>query len=196
MTNHFGKTLHRLRTEKGLSQQQLADLLCVTRSAVANWETGSRLPDTSTIVYIAQALDVDTSVLIAASIDSLETPIVVLVDDNSIALEGGLSILQEALPQAHIVGFLKPTKAIEFFEKNYVALAFLDIELGKTSGLDLCQELLQIRPMANIVYLTAYPYYSLDAWNTDACGFLLKPLDAEEVRKLIPKLRHPVRGLS
>ena len=84
---------------------------------------------------------------------------------------------------------------MRYFKNNPVALALLDIKLGKTNGLDLCQELLQIRPNANVVYITAYPEYSLDAWNTDACGFILKPLEAEEVRRLIPRLRHPVRGL-
>ena len=84
---------------------------------------------------------------------------------------------------------------MRYFKNNPVALVLLDIKLGKTNGLDLCQELLQIRPNANVAYLTAYPEYSLDAWNTDACGFILKPLKAEEVRRLIPRLRHPVRGL-
>jgi two-component SAPR family response regulator len=40
-----------------------------------------------------------------------------------------------------------------------------------------------------VVYLTAYPEYSLSAWDTDACGFMVKPLTAEGVRRQLTKLR-------
>ena len=103
--------------------------------------------------------------------------------------------MREALPGANGVGLASPAEAVRYFKSNPVALALLDIKIGRTNGLDLCQELLHIRPDANIAYITAYPEYSLDAWNTDACGFILKPLEVEAVRKLIPKLRRPVRGL-
>ena len=195
MPHFLGDTLCRLRTERGLSQQQLADRLHVTRSAVANWEAGYRLPDVATIFKIAELLNVDLAMLLAAADDSQENANVLLLDDSPIALEGGSSTLQEALPNANIICVSSPTEAVDYFENNPVALAFLDIKLGKTNGLDLCPKLLQIRPSSNVVYLTAYPEYSLDAWSTDAIGFLIKPLEVEDVRRLIPKLRHPARGL-
>lgn len=195
MAQFLGDTLCRLRTERGLSQQQLANRLHVTRSAIANWEAGHRLPDVATIFKIAESLNVDLAMLLAAADDSQESANILLLDDSPIALEGGISILQEAFPNANVIGVSSPTEAVDYFENNPVALAFLDINLGKTSGLDLCQKLLHIRPNSNVVYLTAYPEYSLDAWHTDAIGFMLKPLEVEEIRRLIPKLKHPARGL-
>jgi two-component SAPR family response regulator len=53
--------------------------------------------------------------------------------------------------------------------------------------------LLEINPRTNVVFLTAYPDYSLDAWNTDACGFMVKPLTPESVREQLKKLRYPLR---
>jgi len=195
MANHFGETLRRLRAEKCLSQQQVANRLHVTRSAVANWEIGHRLPNAAMISQIARMLNADAALLLAAADESHDAPNVLLVDDSPIALEGGLPVLREALPGANVVGLASPAEAVRYFKSNPVALALLDIKIGRTNGLDLCQELLHIRPNANIAYITAYPEYSLDAWNTDACGFILKPLEVEAVRKLIPKLRRPVRGL-
>lgn len=195
MANHFGETLRRLRAEKCLSQQQVANRLHVTRSAVANWEIGHRLPNAAMISQIARVLNADATLLLAAADESHDAPNVLLVDDSPIALEGGLPVLREALPGANVVGLASPAEAVRYFKSNPVALALLDIKIGRTNGLDLCQELLHIRPNANIAYITAYPEYSLDAWNTDACGFILKPLEVEAVRKLIPKLRRPVRGL-
>lgn len=195
MANHFGETLRRLRAEKCLSQQQVANRLHVTRSAVANWEIGHRLPNAAMISQIARVLNADAALLLAAADESHDAPNVLLVDDSPIALEGGLPVLREALPGANVVGLASPAEAVHYFKSNPVALALLDIKIGRTNGLDLCQELLHIRPNANIAYITAYPEYSLDAWNTDACGFILKPLEVEAVRTLIPKLRRPVRGL-
>ena len=195
MASHFGSTLSNLRRERGLSQQELADQLHVTRSAVANWEAGNRMPSASMMLEIAQSLDVDVAMLLAAADEPRDAPNVVLVDDSPIALEGMLPVLRDALPNANVVGLTRPAEALDYFEANPVAIAFLDIELGKVSGLDLSRELLQIQPNANVVYLTAYREYALDAWRTDACGYLLKPLKAEEIRGLIPKLRHSVRGL-
>lgn len=195
MANHFGETLRRLRAEKCLSQQQVANRLHVTRSAVANWEIGHRLPNAAMISQIARVLNADAALLLAAADESHDAPNVLLVDDSPIALEGGLPVLREALPGANVVGLASPAEAVRYFKSNPVALALLDIKIGRTNGLDLCQELLHIRPNANIAYITAYPEYSLDAWNTDACGYILKPLEVEAVRTLIPKLRRPVRGL-
>ena len=195
MTTPFGETLRSLRIEKGLSQRQLADRLHVMRSSVANWEAGRRMPDAATVYQIAEALDADSSALLSTTDESGKSLTVLLVDDEPIILNGGIPILQEAIPNAIVIGFTKPSQALEFVRKNPVALAFLDIELGRTSGLDLCRELLEIRPHTNVIYLTAYREYAFDAWKTGACGFLLKPLETETVRDQLSRLRYPVKGL-
>ena len=55
--------------------------------------------------------------------------------------------------------------------------------------------MLEVRPHTNVIFLTAFPEYSLDAWSVGASGFLLKPLDAEEVRRELSRLRYPVMGI-
>lgn len=62
--NHsFGEHLATLRQAAGLSQQALADRLCVTRQAVSNWERGQTLPDLVMLRAIAQALGTDLNTL-------------------------------------------------------------------------------------------------------------------------------------
>ena len=195
MTEHdyplFAKVLRSLRNERGITQTQLAERLFVTRSTINRWENGSRLPDNMMIVQLSKALDADINILLNATIDSSENPNVILGDDNKIILKGCLPILEEALPNAMIYGFTRPSQAVEWAKANRIALAFLDIEMGKTSGFDLCRRLLEIDPRTNVVYLTAYAGYALDAWNTGACGFLRKPLTAESVRAQLAQLRYP-----
>lgn len=63
-TNHsFGEHLATLRQAAGLSQQALADQLCVTRQAVSNWERDQTLPDLVMLRAIAQALGTDLNTL-------------------------------------------------------------------------------------------------------------------------------------
>ena len=191
MSMLFAETLRKLRAESGISQRELAERIYVTRSTVARWENGSRMPDAVMISRLSQCLGVPVGTLLSAAAQSDETPNVILVDDRKIILTGGLPVLEEVLPNAIVTGFTRPSEAVEYARANRVALAFLDIEMGKTSGFDLCRALLDIYPRTNVVYLTAYSEYSLDAWSTGASGFMLKPITPEGVRAQLGNLRYP-----
>ena len=191
MTKQFAKTIKKLRVEEGLSQRELAQMMYVTQSTVARWENGSRLPALKTMPLLAECLGVDVDTLlniVAMGNDSIN---VIMVEDREIILTGGLSVLEEVMPEATVVGFEWPSEALEYAGKNRVNLAFLDIELGGESGLDLCRDLLSVNPRTNVVYLTAYSEYSLDAWGTGASGFMLKPITADGVRAQLATLRYP-----
>ena len=187
----FAETLRKLRSEKGLSQKQLGKLLFVNHSTICRWENGSRLPDAAMIPRLADCLGVDANTLFRLAAQSEESPNVIMIDDSRVVLSDCLTVLEEVMPNATITGFTWPSEAIEYAKMNRVALAFLDIELGTASGLDLCRTLLEINPHTNIVFLTAYADYSLDAWKTEACGFLLKPLTPEDVKEQLNRLRYP-----
>ena len=144
--NGFSEYFYKLRTQKGLSQQQLAAKLFVDRSTISNGERGKRVPDVTMMTKIAQVLETDISKLLSTTMESGETPNVILVDDENIILQGGLKVLEKALPSARINGFLKVSEAINFARENRIAIAFLDIEMGRQNGLDVCEELLQIDP--------------------------------------------------
>ncbi|MGI6014480.1 MAG: response regulator [Oscillospiraceae bacterium] len=187
---YFTEILKKLRIEKGLSQQALADKVFVTRPTISRWESGIRLPDAMMISRLARVLDTNIDLLINAA-ERDESPNVIMVDDRKLILTGGLPVLAEVMPYATVTGFTDADEAVEYAKTNRVSLAFLDIELRRTNGLDLCRTLLEINPHTNVVYLTAYADYSLDAWNTSASGFMLKPITPEGVREQLEKLRFP-----
>lgn len=191
MNTLFAEILRKLRADHGLSQRELAKRMYVTRSTIARWENGSRLPDAAMISRLAQCLSVDVNTLLSVAVESDESPNVIMVDDRKVVLAGGLPVLEEVMPNATIVGFTRPAEAVEYARGNRIVLAFLDIELGKTSGLDLCRTLLDINPRTNVVFLTAYAEYSLDAWGTGASGFMVKPITPEGVREQLGNLRYP-----
>lgn len=187
----FGEALLAARKQKGLSQQQLADSIPVNRSSVANWEANRRLPDAAMIAKIAEVLNADITDLLDAASEESVSPIVIIVDDNRIILTGGKQVIEKAISNATVVGFSAPLQAIEYARDNRVSLAFLDIELGTASGLDLCNALIDVNPNMNVIFLTAYPEYAINAWNTDAIGFMVKPITVEGVKAQLKKLRHP-----
>ena len=191
MNSEFAITLRKLREERGLSQKQLGQKLYVNHSTVARWENSSRTPDALMILRLAECLEVDVNNLFQLAARSEENPNVIIVDDSKIILSDGLAVLGEVIPNATITGFIWPLEAIEYAKKNRVALAVMDIELGMSIGLDLCHTLTEINPRTNIVFLTAYADYSLDAWKTEASGFMLKPLTVEDVREQLKKLHYP-----
>ena len=162
----------------------------VNHSTVARWENASRLPDAAMICRLAKCFSVDVNELFQLAARSEENPNVIVVDDSKVILSDCLSVLKEVIPNAMITGFIWPLEAIEYAKNNRVSLSVLDIELGTASGLDLCNTLLEINPCTNIVFLTAYADYSLEAWKTNASGFMLKPLTAENVKEQLKKLRY------
>ena len=191
MKNNFAETLRKLREEKGISQSQLGRQLFVNHSTVARWENGTRLPDSTMLLRIADYFGVDANTLFQSAAQSDESPNVIMVEDSKVILFDGLSVLEKVMPNASITGFLRPKEAIEYAAGNRIALAILDIELGSSSGLDLCNTLLEINSRTNVVFLTAYADYSLDAWKTGASGFMLKPMTPDELKEQLNKLRYP-----
>lgn len=63
----FASTIKRLRTERGVTQEQLAAMLNVSRSTIGMYETGSREPDFETCEAIADIFNVDMDYLIGRS---------------------------------------------------------------------------------------------------------------------------------
>ena len=197
MSASFAETLKALRTERNLSQQQLSEKLFVDRSSVAHWENGRRVPNAILMSRIAKALDVDVGFLLSTvtGIED-EKPCVIVVDDEKIILTGEMTTLEKAMPNASITGFTNPLEALEFAKCNNVSIAFTDIEMGRVNGIDLCKSLIAINSTTNVIFLTAFPDYSYEAWGTDASGFLIKPITEATVEKQLERLRYPVTRLK
>lgn len=65
-------------------------------------------------------------------------------------------------------------------------LVFMDIELGKDSGIDLAQKLKADNPSAVIVLMSSFPHYSIEGYKTGAIRFLLKPVQPDAFNEALP----------
>lgn len=58
--------IHTLRTRSGLSQEELAERVFVTRQAVSRWETGETVPNIETLKLLSRLFDVSINTLLGA----------------------------------------------------------------------------------------------------------------------------------
>lgn len=64
----FAENLREIRKEKGLSQEELAEILDVSRQAVSKWEQGQGYPEAEKLLLLARKLNVSLDYLMAAEI--------------------------------------------------------------------------------------------------------------------------------
>ena len=68
----FGEILTNLRKGKGLSQEELANELNVSRQAVSKWESNSAYPETEKILAICKLFDVSMDELMGLKVKSIK----------------------------------------------------------------------------------------------------------------------------
>ena len=194
--NNFGNTIRQLREARGITQSQLSDRMTVSRSTIANWETGTRLPDLLMLSRLAECLGVNPTDLMEYMQDSQEVPVVIIVEDMPLILSSSLRMLSQAMPEAEIYGFGSAAEAQEFTCSRHISIAFLDIELGSEDGISLGRALTALNSQLNVIFLTSHTEYMKDALADHCSGYILKPLTPEKISHEIRHLRFPVRGLK
>ena len=87
-TDKIGKFIYELRTEKGLSQYQLADMIPISRQAVSKWERGQAIPDSPVLLKLSEIFNVSINELLIGeresknSVKQLENVALNIVDEN------------------------------------------------------------------------------------------------------------------
>ena len=75
-------------------------------------------------------------------------------------------------------------------QENRPDIAFLDIEVGYMSGMELARKIKAAHPLCNIVFCTGYSEYATQAFDLGASDYLLKPITAEKLLNALAHLRH------
>ena len=117
---------------------------------------------------------------------------ILLVDDENLQLIRLENTVKKIMPDAECFSYTNPKKAYEETENEKLDIAFLDIEMPLISGINLAKKLKKNNPLINIIFVTAYNNYALDAYNIHASGYVLKPVNAEKLKKELDALRYEV----
>jgi two-component system LytT family response regulator len=115
-----------------------------------------------------------------------------LVDDDDNLRSGMKTLLARYAPEIQIVGEADSVETgVEVILQHQPQVVFLDIHLGDGSGFDLLEEVNKRGKLnSQIVFITAHEQYAIKAFRFSALDFLLKPVDPEELEKVIGKIKN------
>ncbi|MGN0708111.1 MAG: LytR/AlgR family response regulator transcription factor [Faecalibacterium sp.] len=117
---------------------------------------------------------------------------VILVEDEKPNRENLEYLVGKVLPGASWASFGKASAALEYIESHPVDIALLDIHMRGIDGITIARALREKYPRANILFCTGFTEYSLEAWDLNCSGYLLKPITEEKLRNALANLRYPV----
>ncbi|MBQ0787485.1 MAG: response regulator transcription factor [Oceanihabitans sp.] len=110
----------------------------------------------------------------------------ILVDDEVSNLKGLQRKIEKLFPNIHIAGaFQKPEDAIEAIQQQEPNILFLDIEMPRISGFELLAKLKQVH--FQVIFVTAYNEYALEAFKKNAIDYVLKPIDNTDLVEAVNK---------
>lgn len=113
-----------------------------------------------------------------------------IVDDEVILLRDMERLAREVLPEDSQIYTADNWKsALQLVEQYKPYVVFLDVDMPEMNGLQISGRIEEISPKSNIIFVTGFPEYSLDAWNTNASDFLVKPVLKRDLEKAMGKLR-------
>ncbi|WP_288688542.1 LytTR family DNA-binding domain-containing protein [uncultured Acinetobacter sp.] len=109
---------------------------------------------------------------------------ILICDDESLAIER-LSRLVTQLGHHVVATATHGRQAIELAQSLEPDVILLDIQMPEMDGLTCAQYLRQLDPMPAIIFCTAYDHHALDAFRSNAEGYLLKPVMQQELQQVL-----------
>jgi two-component system, LytTR family, response regulator len=112
----------------------------------------------------------------------------ILVDDERLALVK-LEFMLKKIPSLHIAAsYTDPSQAIQEAPSYHPDVIFIDIEMPEINGLQAAEMLQEACPNANIIFVTAYNHYAVEAFEINALDYILKPVRNDRLLKAVQRL--------
>jgi two-component system LytT family response regulator len=117
----------------------------------------------------------------------------ILIDDESNALDVLEWQLKNYCPQVEIVGKCSnAADGIAMIKARQPQLLFLDIEMPVQNGFNLLEAFEE--PAFDIIFTTAYNQYAIKAFKFSAFDYLLKPIDADDLKAAVERYAQKKAG--
>lgn len=112
-----------------------------------------------------------------------------IVDDEPLMLKKFIR-LSEGIPDLTVVGSFESAKgALAYAKEQPVEVAFLDVAMPVTNGLELAKELRELRPDILIVFVSAYDEYVWDSNQIGGDYYIIKPYTREVLEMTMERIR-------
>lgn len=117
---------------------------------------------------------------------------ILVVDDERPARERMVETLGRICSECKVVAFDNAQDALNYEGKSDIEIAFLDIELGNYSGIELAIELKKYSPRCNIIFVTSFSEYGTESFKARPSGYVTKPYTDEEIKRELDNLRYQI----
>lgn len=116
-----------------------------------------------------------------------------LIEDETAAARNLAAVLREVAPGVQIVATLESVaESIEWLRSNpQPDLLFMDIHLADGDSFRIFGA---VEVTAPVIFTTVYDRYALEAFKVSSIDYLLKPINADDVRRALEKLRRLTSG--
>lgn len=119
-----------------------------------------------------------------------ETFRAIVAEDETLLLQALIAALQQAWPSLQIVAECEDGgSAVEALAEHQPDIAFLDIRMPGLSGLEVAAAAAEASPTTQIVFVTAYDQYAIEAFERGAIDYLLKPVQPERLTMTVARLQ-------
>ena len=118
-----------------------------------------------------------------------------IVDDESLALSRLKRLLNENGIE-DITAFDNPIDALKEITKTKFDVVFLDISMPNITGLELADSIIQLEPKTFIIFQTAYSEFALEAYKSGGMGYLVKPIESNDIKNILEKVRNFKNSLN
>lgn len=116
----------------------------------------------------------------------------IIIDDEQNNIDNLFYLLQEHCPGvAVVVTATTADKGISIIQKWKPELLFLDVEMPGKNGFDLLKSLTSYS--FEIIFVTAYDHYGIQAVKFSAIDYLLKPINIDELKFAVSKAVHKIK---
>jgi DNA-binding LytR/AlgR family response regulator len=112
-----------------------------------------------------------------------------IVDDEAPARSELRYLLEETGRVEQITEAASAREAVEKLMAARPDVLFLDISMPKTSGMQLAEAMHKLKNPPQIVFVTAYSEYAVDAFNIDAVDYLMKPVEQDRLEMALDKVK-------
>jgi len=118
---------------------------------------------------------------------------VIIVDDEELAIERLERILRELDDTFFISVFLTSNDAYEYAKTNKVDVAFLDISMPKINGMMLADSLKELNEDMNIIFVTGYSEFAVQAFQIHALDYVMKPVKKDRLKTTVERIKKQMK---
>ncbi|TAK39084.1 MAG: response regulator transcription factor [Lysobacteraceae bacterium] len=114
----------------------------------------------------------------------------IVAEDEPLLRQALLDRLAEAWPGLEILAACEDgASAVEALAEHQPDVAFLDIRMPGLTGLDVAATAAESSPRTQVVFVTAYDQYAVDAFEQGAVDYLLKPITPDRLAATVQRLQ-------